>query len=552
MRSPDDIERLIVETRIRPRSEMRGKVLPDALRTQEELNVRKKAGVSFSTWRVLVRGRTTKFAAAAVVICTVLFGVSQFGGASVAWAQVVKNVEQAKVITFRLTTSMTGLPGSEIMVYDSSEYGSRMDVGVEGKIAARIYSPRDKNVSIMVHPEAKTYTRMSFTETQNQQMRQREKSPREFVKLFLSADHTELARTTIAGIEVQGLEVNSPKVGGGMFESAVGRLWVDVKTELPVQMEIEGLSAGGTIQTKIIMDTFRWDERVNASDFEPNIPSDYILLAETKTRDVNEDEMVEGLRFFADLTGGRYPSSMASMTTDQELREAWQQEYSRPPTNEELEKSQSVNAACRFYADLVQEDRGVEYNGNEVTANDIDDELMRWKVSDNEFRVIYGDLRVETVVDRDKLLDTALEISGAKLPPDKRGMVGRMLSLNEKDLVKGLGVFVDLSEGRYPSKLDAKTTIQESDGLGKNRKMSKDERKAKAQDIFFASAYHDKLVREKKDVAYYGDKITIEDPDKVLMRWKLSKDKYRVIFGNLTRKSVTVEKLVEFEKLLSK
>ena len=79
-----------------------------------------------------------KFAAAAVIIIAVLIGINQFGGsfdgASVAWAQVVKNVEKAKTVTFRLKTSMTGMPDSEIMVYDSSEYGSRLDLYVDGKI----------------------------------------------------------------------------------------------------------------------------------------------------------------------------------------------------------------------------------------------------------------------------------------------------------------------------------------------------------------------------------------------------------------------------------
>jgi hypothetical protein len=441
------------------------------------------------------------------------------------------------------------MPDSEIMVYDSSEYGSKMDVYVDGKITTRIYSPKGENVSIMVIPGAKRYTRMSFTEEQRKQMHEREKDPREFVKLFLSVNNMKLGRKTIDGIEVEGLEVDSPKVGGGMFESAIGRLWVDVKTDLPVRMEVEGVSGNGRIQTKMVMDKFKWEERLDAGEIDPNIPADYILLSETKTPDVNENEMIKGLRFFTELTGGRYPSNMASMTVDQELREAWQKRYNTPPTNEELQKFHSVNVACQFYADLVQEDRGVEYNGNGVTANDIDAELMRWKISENEYRVIYGDLRFETVVDSDKLLDTALRISGATLPPDKRGMIRRMLSLNEKDLAKGLGVFVELTGGKYPSKLDAKTTIKKADGLLRNQKISKDELKAKAQDIFFATAYYEKLVREKKDVAYYGDRITIEDTDKVLIRWKLSKGKYRVILGNLTRKSVTVEKLAELEKV---
>jgi len=184
---------------------------------------------------------------------------------------------------------------------------------------------------------------------------------------------------------------------------------------------------------------------------------------------------------------------------------------------------------------------------------------MRWKISDNEYRVIYGDLRVETIVDRNKLLDMALKISGEKLPPGKRSKVLRILSLNEKDVIRGLGVWLELLDGQYPNSLEPKVAIKQADSLlGKkygNREQASQEKKKeieeKVYDVFFASAFYDKLVRAKKDVAYYGDKITVEDSGKVLMRWKLSKDKYRVVFGNLTRKSVTAKELAELEKLVS-
>ena len=119
-----------------------------------------------------MKSRITRFATAAVIIIVVLIGVNHFGssidGSSVAWASVVKNVEQAKTVSFRLKTSMTGVPDSEIMVYDSSEYGSRMDAHGDGKIVTRIYGPKGENVFIMIIPEAKRYTRMSFTEEQRQ------------------------------------------------------------------------------------------------------------------------------------------------------------------------------------------------------------------------------------------------------------------------------------------------------------------------------------------------------------------------------------------------
>jgi len=239
---------------------------------------------SRTLWKSITQSRISKFAAAAAIIIAAIIGINHLTGsidrASVAWANVVKNVQQAGTVTFRLRTSTTGMPDSEIMVYDSSKYGSRMDVYIDGKIATRIYGPKGENVSIMVIPEAKVYTRMSFTEEQRRQMSERERDPREFVKLFLLVDHTKLGGKTQDGVKVEGLEVDSPKVGGGMFERAVGRLWVDVKTDLPVRMDIEGVSGSGKIQTKMVMDKFKWDEELDVSEFEPNIPDDYTLMEE--------------------------------------------------------------------------------------------------------------------------------------------------------------------------------------------------------------------------------------------------------------------------------
>ena len=129
--------------------------------------------------------------------------------------------------------------------------------------------------------------------------------------------------------EVEGLEVNSPKVGGGMFESAVGRLWVDVRTQLPIRMEIDGVSGGGKIQTHMVMDDFDWAPDLKPEDFQPIIPSDYMLMGDKKMSDATEETTLDALRSFAELTGGRYPSNLASMTAEPEMRQAWQTKFNR-------------------------------------------------------------------------------------------------------------------------------------------------------------------------------------------------------------------------------
>ena len=58
------------------------------------------------------------------------------------------------------------------------------------------------------------------------------------------------------------------------------------------------------------------------------------------------------------------------------------------------------------------------------------------------------------------------------------------------------------------------------------------------------------LVQDQKDPAYYGDIVTPQDADQVLMRWKVSDHEYRVIFGNLHAETVSTDTLTELEKTL--
>ena len=147
----------------------------------------------------------------------------------------------------------------------------------------------------------------------------------------------------------------------------------------------------------------------------------------------------------------------------------------------------------------------------------------------------------------DTVIDKAVA-AGADIPPDKRGLVARMLNLSEKDLVTGLRTFAELSGGRYPTRLDTKTTVKEADGLGSSLpEMSESEKKQKIQDIFFASAFHEKLVRENREVAYHGDVVGADDGEKVLLRWRIVGDDYRVVRADLRCETVTRVQLTALE-----
>ena len=54
-------------------------------------------------------------------------------------------------------------------------------------------------------------------------------------------------------------------------------------------------------------------------------------------------------------------------------------------------------SVAMFYKMLANEEREPEYFGATVKPGDSKAVLLKWKLDDGRYRVIYGDLRVETV-----------------------------------------------------------------------------------------------------------------------------------------------------------
>ncbi|GAG47949.1 unnamed protein product, partial [marine sediment metagenome] len=107
--------------------------------------------------------------------------------------------------------------------------------------------------------------------------------PKQIVKRFTSLKYRELGHKVIDGVEAEGIEVNDPKILSGAnfpIDSLVARLWVNGATDLPILLEVEIIGNEGLLEIKTVMDRFQWDIQLDASEFEPNIPDDYIVLEE--------------------------------------------------------------------------------------------------------------------------------------------------------------------------------------------------------------------------------------------------------------------------------
>ena len=428
MRPAEEIEKLVKNVNVAVDPKANKRVFGNILHAFNKSKARTSAPAGPNIGRTIMKTKMSRFAAAAAVILVAGILLHSLGGpdmAGVAWADLAERVRQIQTCIFRghTTVDITGprekTVQQEFIVYVSSDHGFRADSYMDEKLQMTQYMLPEDKVIISVMPAQKKYIKMLLTEELLTKMGREGKDPREMVNQFMKLDYTELGRDTIDGVEVEGIETTDPNYSGGMFENFRGRLWVDVETDLPVRMEMDmememptGDDESGLMQMSMVLDSFEWEAELEPSLFEPNIPDDYTKMAEVQMPGMDEGSAVKGLRVFAELTDGNYPASMNPMKIAAEAskalmlkagidKESLKDDPNNAAMQEAMQEMMSAQSdcmgACMFYMELANTKKDPAYYGDRVTAEDTDAVLMRWKISENEYRVIFGDLTTENV-----------------------------------------------------------------------------------------------------------------------------------------------------------
>ena len=237
---------------------------------------------------------------------------------------------------------------------------------------------------------------------------------------MMCSEYTELGRSVVDGLEVDGFQTTDPDVIGGMGENVTLTIWVDAERWLPVRSEIE-FKMGDQMHVHGVVSEYNWDLVVTADDFKPVIPDDFEPMATgMQMPKISEEGLIEGLKLFAELSGG-YPKKLSIMELAQETmtfmtnKDVVEKIKEKIPEasglaeneldklgqdqimNKTMQITQPLQSPGFFYMMLVQERKEPVYYGETVTPEDTDAVLLRWKISDNQYRVIFGDLSVGTV-----------------------------------------------------------------------------------------------------------------------------------------------------------
>lgn len=357
------------------------------------------------THRVGARATIGMISAAACIGFVVL--LMTFAGGKSAFATAIGRFQQAKTIVCRITTTAP-VPGATMTFQQtgklcfSAEYGSRTELLMNGIPMLVQYTPL-QGPTTYVTPLSRTYT---VTDTKAvDEGRDRGNAPDAFIlalsKLKGEASR-ELGRNNLEGVEVLGYEIPGQILGLGHAEGVRSELWIDAKTYLPVRYvaDIPMPQLGGTM--RMVYDQFEWDTPLDPKVFVPEIAGYTRLDAKTPVAD--EAALIKGLGNYAELAG-KYPPTMDPMSLSTDLASAIGARVASamirgekgPDQQTLMQKSAEIASGLLFYQKLTSEGHSPEYSGKTVKPGQADAVLLRWKLTDGQWRVIYGDLRVETI-----------------------------------------------------------------------------------------------------------------------------------------------------------
>jgi hypothetical protein len=401
MRPADNINELIRKLKLKASTDLDRRVHDDISMALAETDKTKSAVTQPNIWRTIMKSRTSKLAAAAVIIIAALIINYQFSTSGVAWGTLVEKIERSETVVSHLTANvkMQGMPQGQIpktetIAYYSSKYGTRAEQYINDQLSFIMYLNPKENIFVSVMPEQKKF--MRFTDKSPDELKQiaEKDDPRAMVRHMMSAEYKHLGRDNINGIDVEGIECTGPAVMGGMFEDATARLWVEIGTDFPVRIEIEGIVSGGQMEMSMVIDDFQWNVELDPALFVPDIPADY-TSRDMSLSEANEGTAINALSLFAELTDGRYPGNLAFLTLMKEITEELTKKYGMKiieKQDEYTNELMNILQVGTFYAQLAGMEKEVVYYGDTVTADNPEAVLLRWKVSDGVYRVVFGDL----------------------------------------------------------------------------------------------------------------------------------------------------------------
>jgi outer membrane lipoprotein-sorting protein len=382
MRPTDNIKNLFEKASVSSNQEVNKAVLNELT---EEMEKTKQAGTSLNMWRIIMKSRMFKVAAAAVIVITGLVCIQFLTGTS-AYAQVAAELRNARTVVFTLITQ-TNQGNGETVKTDVAykEPGRLRTTTVDGYVAV-VDGTSGKMISIV--PTLQIYTLGEIKNLANIDAKGPFDSIEAMKNLPAKADEN-LGTKEIDGIVCDGYGVTQ-----GDLTTMV---WLDTKTGDLVQVEQKYTSAPGMNR---IIKNIKFDTVLDDSLFSLTPPAGYKSGGFELKSDASaekEDTFVEFLRFWSNATvDGTFPPMVAGSEIAKVTMDMARQGKFKGPEWGNAEAQRMFNGML-FVANLPP-DSNWRYAGENVKYGDADTVIFWYRPQGSvNYRVIFADLRVEEV-----------------------------------------------------------------------------------------------------------------------------------------------------------
>jgi hypothetical protein len=306
MKSSRQIEQTVARARAQAGRAIDERILTDAQDALTNFSENRLQAIrpGPTIWRIIMESRVTKYSAVAVITLAAAvvllspLGTSKNG--SIVLAEVIDKVRKMPTIVHREEYLFWQIDEDEtflepdpdkldVIKYVSQEQGIVFDVFNEAGPLAQVYFLKETEQFIIVGPTVRKYMKIPMVGDILDRI-EGAVSPGGLVEYFTSGHYTQLGRTTFDNFDVEGLETTDPNVLYPLPEPLrsffpvnhiAGRIWIDVRTSLPVGVEAEfntdrGLFTGfNKLHGEWRAYDFQWNAEIPEGTFDPNIPDDY-------------------------------------------------------------------------------------------------------------------------------------------------------------------------------------------------------------------------------------------------------------------------------------
>jgi hypothetical protein len=334
-------------------------------------------------WEFIMKSKITRFAAAAVITVAILFGINQFFGGTVTFAEVIQPILNARTVVFDF---VVGREGTGPVIHDI----------VAGSKIRRTFSNMDTILildldnarMLTLDPKSKSAVYIDIQGLLEEGTKNILKLVRYAVTSLKNTPALDLGKRDIDGREAVGFFVaDKPHL-----ELTI---WADRETASPVRIE---LKMG---QSLYILKNIGFDVPVESWLVSMEPPEGYTLhKGEVGMGDFTEADFIETLHIWAEyLLDGRFPDKISiEDLMNQTTVIGGKIDHLDISDEEKMQLGMAFGRGTVFFQQLDPSRINWHYAGKGVKLGDAGTAIFWYQPKDSQtYRVIYGDLSVEDV-----------------------------------------------------------------------------------------------------------------------------------------------------------